>query len=646
MQNQRELQRYIELCKTRKIASFDVFGTLIQRVIAHDSDLYALVGKQLEAEDFDFSSYHGYASLRESAQQAAGTSADSGEVNLDAIYSQIQKMTTFSATEVEHFKAVEVEFHHKVTYADPYMLETVNRLRNLHIPVILISDMYLPSSVITSILRSVGYGEFDHVYVSCEMRSNKYCGTIFPKVLQELKVNARDIVHIGDSRRGDFLEPQLHGIKAVLYHSAFAPRGKEWFTRFAQIALTRSQAVHEQEASVSPAYKFGYSYAGPAFAAMMQWIEREVRERKLSNLFFLSREGGFLQQCWKEWNSSSTTSVPVHTQYLHVSRKSTLLPSLYAQVHMDPNASYATLIQTVLTNRLLTVSQLLDELGVPADDEEAICEQYSVKKDQIISRPFPKNVCTMINDTVGDKAQENFGLLVQYVKQEGLNTAHAAIVDIGWKATMQISLQQVLCCAQWDTQLVGLYAGLSQESPLPSAIAAGCFFNQDKNHQNEELLTGFRELFETLCMPNEGTTVGYLYHEGQVIPQLGTKETSAKDREIIDAYQQGILHFFQDLRSSAYRDIAIPAHRAFYVLAQQLYSPSKQLLQQFATVHTYDHGVVIPVAQRYPLRMLFQPREMMKSFLDSPWRVGWLALNLPTRHPGKLYLRLRKLMEK
>lgn len=632
MQNQRDLQRYIELCKIKKVASVDVFGTLIQRVVANDTDLYTLVGKYLETEGFNFTKYQGYASLRENAQKNAADSEEAGEVTLDAIYERLKAMTDFSNEDIQHFKSVEVEYHHKVTYADPGMLAVVNKLRESHIPVIIISDMYLPASVIESMLSNVGYGKFDRVFVSCELHANKHSGTIFRKVLEKMRLSAKDIVHIGDSRRGDFLEPHLHGIKAVLYRSAYAPCNRQWFTRFAQMSLS-------VEKNVLPlAQRFGYIYGGPAFASMMQWIENQIRARSLNDLYFLSREGNFLQQCWKEWGSFS-----INTHYLHVSRKSTLLPSLYVQSQRT-GKSFSDLVQSTLTNRLLTVNQLLNELGIKSEEEATICEKYSVKKEQIISRPFPRNIGAMIDEVASRTTHKNYQLLLEYLEQEGLGDTPSAIVDVGWKATMQIALQRILLGAGYESRLTGFYCGLSKESPLSSAQAVGCFFNKDEGQVNEELLTGFRELFETLCMPNEGTTLSYFRHGDLVIPKLRNNENSANDRKTIDAYQQGILSFIRDFRHSVYRDIAISAHESFHVLAQELYNPDKQLLRLFASINTYDHGEVVPVAQRLPLQMLVNPHKIMKNFLDSPWRVGWIALNIPTRNPGRFYLRLRKII--
>lgn len=639
MKNQRVLERYIDLCRRHKVASVDIFGTLIQRVVANDSDLYSLIGRSLEREGFNFSQYHGFAALRESAQRVAASQEENGEVTLDAIYAQLEKMTQFSAEAVKHFKSKEVEYHYKVTYADTEMLQTVRRLKELHIPVIIISDMYLPSSVLQKMLSSVGYGEFDSIFVSCEMRANKHNGTIFSKVLERLKINPSDVVHIGDSRRGDFLEPQLHGMKALLYHSSSAPNATAWFSRFAQLCLSKQLSG---SATAALARHFGYIYAGPVFVSMMQWLEREIGERKIAKMYFLSREGKFLQQCWDEWHSQSLPA----THYLHVSRKSTLLPHLYSQLQETQNEDFATLVELSLTNKLLTVSQLLKELGLTSPQRKKIYDKYSLRANQIISRPFPLNIRSVIDEVVPIQVQSQYQLLVDYLHQEGMTSGSVALIDIGWKGTMQIALQKVLTSAGESPHLVGFYAGLSKESPLTIQQAVGCFFSGERAEKNEILLTGFRELFETLCMPNEGTTLLYAKARGSVIPILDQSETQAEARVTIDEYQQGILEFIRSFRNSPYRDEVIPSDEAFKVLAHEFYNPSAQLLHLFAAIQTYDHGEITPVAQHYPLRMYLHPRVLLKTFFDSPWRVGWIALNTPTRNPGRVYLRLRSILNR
>ena len=70
--------------------------------------------------------------------------------------------------------------------------------------ILIISDMYLPSEVIQKMLKACNILDYEKIYVSNEYGVNKISGILFKKVIQDKKINAYEMIHIGDSIKADF----------------------------------------------------------------------------------------------------------------------------------------------------------------------------------------------------------------------------------------------------------------------------------------------------------------------------------------------------------------------------------------------------------------------------------------------------------
>ena len=84
--------------------------------------------------------------------------------------------------------------------------------------IIIISDMYLDSSIIEEILQNCGYDLADvPIYVSSEYGKTKRSGNLFRTVLEHEEVEAGKVLHIGDNLISDYLMPKKCGMKSFLY---------------------------------------------------------------------------------------------------------------------------------------------------------------------------------------------------------------------------------------------------------------------------------------------------------------------------------------------------------------------------------------------------------------------------------------------
>ena len=69
---------------------------------------------------------------------------------------------------------------------------------------------------IIKILNNAEIKNFDYLFVSNDVKLNKHNGKIYKYILNKLNIKPNQIIHIGDSKRGDYLMPKVHRIKSVL----------------------------------------------------------------------------------------------------------------------------------------------------------------------------------------------------------------------------------------------------------------------------------------------------------------------------------------------------------------------------------------------------------------------------------------------
>ena len=117
---------------------------------------------------------------------------------------------------------LEISTELSVCKANPEALKffnTVKKAGKAGKRVVIISDMYLSASTISTILTSCGYDLTGvNVYVSSEYGKTKRSGNLFREVLRVLREEGKHVLHIGDNYISDVLMPRKCGMKSFLYN--------------------------------------------------------------------------------------------------------------------------------------------------------------------------------------------------------------------------------------------------------------------------------------------------------------------------------------------------------------------------------------------------------------------------------------------
>lgn len=193
-----------------KVASFDIFDTLIKRSVLTPQDVFLLLEKLYQRH---FGHSAPICQLRSQAEALAASNMGRIEVTFPEIY---QAMKEIDAVEREWLMAEEIRIEKAVCQRWQPMGKVYDWCMSKRIPIILVSDMYFSQDIITDLLHAAGYSGWKHLYISAQEHGNKADGTLFDIVLREEHLKPGELLHIGDSLRGDYLTPRKKGILAIL----------------------------------------------------------------------------------------------------------------------------------------------------------------------------------------------------------------------------------------------------------------------------------------------------------------------------------------------------------------------------------------------------------------------------------------------
>lgn len=272
------------------IISFDIFDTMILRPFAQPRDLFMLLDDRFQML--------GFASIRQRAENTARSKAQAmkknREVTIWDIYEEIERMTG-----IPKEYGAEAEFHleYDLCFANPYMLRLFNLLKHAGKRIILVSDMYFPSSMLEKLLEKCGYHGYEELFVSCEHNSNKYSGTLFSDVMNKKGRELR-YFHIGDSLTADIRPAKKLGIDTYHYVSCGDIGNRYRASQYGMLELTGSAysgivnaVLHNGLNQFTVFYEYGFLYGGLYVYGFCQWIHRYAKEHRIHKILFLARDG-------------------------------------------------------------------------------------------------------------------------------------------------------------------------------------------------------------------------------------------------------------------------------------------------------------------------------------------------------------------
>ena len=349
-----EIKKYI-FDKNTKVVSFDVFDTLVVRPFYEPTDLFVLLDI-FANRVFNITDKIDFKQLRIEAERLSRKWNESEEVTLDEIYEALLKLTNFDKAILQKIKQKEIELEIKYCKQRTFAKELFDLARYLGKKVIITSDMYLPEDVIKTILKSNGYDGYDKIYLSNVVGLTKATSSLFKYVIEDLNVDANQILHIGDNYHSDVQQAKSKGLQShhlpkpisLLMNEvdgyycgdAFKNVYKKQFLLRRSVGMLTGffglrtmlgviankifdnpfQNINKStDFNVDPRF-IGYGTFGMHMFAVAKWLVDDVKKYGYKNLNFFARDGYIPMEAFKILNGLEKLDVNVN--YLPLTRTS------------------------------------------------------------------------------------------------------------------------------------------------------------------------------------------------------------------------------------------------------------------------------------------------------------------------------------
>lgn len=431
--------------------------------------------------------------------------------------------------------------------------------------VILASDMFLDRKTIETMLRNAGVAGWHKLYLSSDIGVRKDRGDMYPHILREERIEASELLMIGDNERSDVQIPGDMGVRivhamkpvsllraiprleTVVPNAAKAAAGDQFL--FGAIAADSFSAMAYPGFSAHTMFgptaeAIGYALLGPITLAFSQWLVATAEERSIDRFYFLAREGKFLMRAYDRW-AAGLAATPQST-YLVVSRRAVTVPAIkdVADIYTiaTSNDFYGESLDLFLIERFgleldAKTWRQIEQRGLWQRTRPLTIMLQDI--DQI--RPLLDFIAPLI---LARAAQERTGALA-YFNEIGIADAdRGAIVDVGYGATIQRHLGKLL-----NSKIDGFYMLANKDAEAWSnstkVIARGCFDSRasdDRSAPSVMLMRSF--LLEKMLSASDEQLMYYETNGERTFREMQDYVTNGQETR--EAVQRGAMRFIED----------------------------------------------------------------------------------------------------
>lgn len=304
-----QLDKFKRLVDAHDVISFDIFDTLLVRPYLRPTDLFVHLEK--------LNQLPGFAARRIAAENAARKKhEDLEDINLDEIYAELAgKDTTL--------KEQELALERQTLQPNPLIQAVFNYAKEQGKRILIVSDMYLPEGFLTQVLHEKGFKGFEKLYVSNGPRKLKGNTTLYHHIQQELNLDPRTILHMGDNKRSDVRcakKAGWHALHCPALHIIFFqkhPHLKAFWHKHASFdasVVLGTLIIHAFSCTPQSYFEeFGYRIGGPTAYGFARWIEKEAMRADVKSLLFVARDGYTLHKVFETFDNASIKSAYVYS---------------------------------------------------------------------------------------------------------------------------------------------------------------------------------------------------------------------------------------------------------------------------------------------------------------------------------------------
>jgi predicted HAD superfamily hydrolase len=495
-----------EMIKSHDIISFDIFDTLLDRVIEQPNDILNCLDiyaqKKFSIKEFK--------SKRINIKNIISHLYDE-EITLEDRYKEIGKHFNISNDILNHLLLKELNLEQKVLKTKPFGLELFEFAKLNEKRIILTSDTFYSREFVSNLLNVNQFIRYDKMYLSSEYYKTKLTGNLFKKITEEEGISPNKILHIGDNKKSDIINAKSHDITTALVPKKDDLSKNKLRKLKSKNALLNNlvngmgQYHLSQNSSQINLETIGYSYIGLFMFYLADWIAETAYKKGLKELYFLSRDGKIIKEVY-DIITEGRNEYP-KSKYVLSSRRSTKVASINNSLD----------IKNILHERFtpMSIKRLLtNKFGLKEDDIQKInINLYGFKCFEHVVRYNDINLFNMLIDqnnlkVILDNAQKEKKEYLDYLKSKGLdnevNPEDFAFVDIGHAGSIQKSLANLLNLKKTN----GFYFMCNKKSDEVLKLHNKfSFLPNDNLNFNEKIYNKHILMFEVMFLPSEDSFV-------------------------------------------------------------------------------------------------------------------------------------------
>lgn len=356
-----------------------------------------------------------------------------------------QRKPSFSLMNQQEFVtallAIEVAVEKAVQVVCPEALNVLQHLREKGLPLVLVSDFYLPQECFIEILKALGIASFfSRVYISSSHGKSKGAGTIYSQIAEDLQCSAEQMLMIGDNIHADIKMAQQFGVQTLHLQRPAQSRFN--------VSLHQEQRCVPKNLAASlknMPLKGHFSEMGCSLWLFTHRLFNELWQDGRRDVFFLSKEGEFLKKLFIKYQMEIFGTELIRSHYLLASRKATFLPSLRLLGDED-------FLRLLAHYRDISINDFLQSLNFEDGLIDVICGQLAADCAErfcdLRTRPeFAKLLELQIfRDAYETKRIEQRANFIKYLDSFGVGYTDEGLylVDVGWKGSIQDNIYYIL----------------------------------------------------------------------------------------------------------------------------------------------------------------------------------------------------------
>jgi FMN phosphatase YigB (HAD superfamily) len=462
------MDHYKKAIDTHDVISFDIFDTLLVRVVAAPADAFS-VAHELFNQESDYVFQEDFRPLRLQAERNARLNKVTADVTLEDIYRHFSILRPDLHQEfVDTLREFELKAEGLLLVRN-YIAELYSYAKQKGKKVAIVSDMYLPKKAIEGYLQANGIEAWDLLIVSCEDHVSKASGTAYVALKEAFP--SKKIVHFGDNYHDDIVTAKWHGIHAEHVRSnaqlardtAILPRvhtileAREVVKQtvyLGQVQQSIVDALVINDAAKDP-YNIdrliGFGVLGPLLVGFSQWLHESLVGDGCDKVLFLARDGNIMHKAY----NSLYDKQAIANEYIFGSRRALVFPSLRVLTGEDIR-TFAQL------DRGASLSSTLETFNLSKKDprvqKAAKASGVDLRDDYVDSTNAHKIEAFLlgVKDDILESARQERQTVLRYLNHVGFDKSQkVAVCDIGWNGSVRTVLENYI-----GREVPGYYLGL------------------------------------------------------------------------------------------------------------------------------------------------------------------------------------------